>query len=477
MTDMLYYILCAVLTVGILIGISMMSKVKSSVAGNMLSAVCTLAAILVTLFKYDILSDWMLWVALAIGSVAGLFAAARVKMIQMPQAVAILNGFGGAASALVAIASLMNASMDTFSRTTAGLALAVGMLTLTGSLVAAAKLHGLMSQKPIVLRGHQGTVIALLIVTLVCVVLMIPFADGSVLTILGIVCFVASSLFGWLFAIRVGGADMPITISLLNSFSGVAGAIAGMAISDPLLVAVGGVVGASGLLLTRVMCKAMNRSLSGILLNKAAAPAKTEAAVQPEPTRPEPVQEAPAQTESTLAEPAADPAVLAAGYLHSANSVIIVPGYGMAVAQAQSLVKQLSDRLEADGKDVAFAIHPVAGRMPGHMNVLLAEVDVPYEKLLELDEVNPKFDGCDAAVIIGANDVVNPAANTAEGTPIYGMPILNADQAQHIIICNFDLKPGYAGVENPLYGMDRTTMLLGDAKETVAAVIAELYKG
>lgn len=469
MNDTVYYILCAILTIGVLVGISLMSRVKSSVLGNALSGLCTVAAIVLTLFKYGILADWILYVALAIGAAIGLFATLRVKMIQMPQMVALLNGLGGAASALVATASLINAPMDTFSRVSAGLALGIGMLTLTGSLVAAAKLHGLMNSTPKIFPGHTVIVTALLIVTLSSAGAMAAFSGGVVLVVLGIVCFAASTLFGFVFAIRVGGADMPVTISLLNSLSGVAGAIAGMAISDPLLVAVGGVVGASGLLLTQVMCKAMNRSLAGILLGRTALPEKS---MQPEKEQ--------GISPAVLPEIAVQggeqekPERNASDYLKEAKRVILVPGYGMAVAQAQNLVKELADRLESDGKEVDFAIHPVAGRMPGHMNVLLAEVDVPYDKLLELDEVNPHFAECDVAVVVGANDVVNPAANTAEGTPIYGMPILDVEKARHIIVCNFDKSPGYAGVDNPLYEMESTTLLLGDAKETLAALISQL---
>ncbi|MDR2908725.1 MAG: NAD(P)(+) transhydrogenase (Re/Si-specific) subunit beta [Oscillospiraceae bacterium] len=460
MSNAVYYAVCGVLVLGVLIGINGMSKVKSSVAGNSLSAVCTLLAILVTLYKYGVLSDLLLWLALAAGSVAGIVAAMRVRMIQMPQAVALLNGLGGAASALVAVVSLSGGLSGLFSLITAGLAMAVGMLTLIGSLVAAAKLHGKMNPRPQILPNHQGIISSAILATVAGIVCMGIFTDGVLLFVASAVCLVSSSLFGWYFAIRVGGADMPVAISLLNSFSGVAGSIAGMAISDPLLVAVGGVVGASGLLLTQVMCRAMNRSLSGVLLGSAASPAKTDSA--------------PPAPAAAVAAPAAkaDPLGDAAARLKNARRVIIVPGYGMAVAQAQSLVKQLSDRLEASGKEVEFAIHPVAGRMPGHMNVLLAEANVPYEQLRELDEINPAFTGCDAAIVIGANDVVNPAANSAEGTPIYGMPILEAEKAESVIVCNFDLKPGYAGVENPLYSMDKTSLLLGDAKDTLTSLMA-----
>ena len=277
-------------------------------------------------------------------------------------------------------------------------------------------------------------------------------------------CILVSGLFGVAFSIRVGGADMPITISLLNSLSGVAGAIAGMAISDLLLVSVGGVVGASGLLLTQIMCRAMNRSLMDILLGKTSVPQKS--AGKDSSQQPESVPSSKPLTSDLQQNNA--PEVL----LTNAKKVAIVPGYGMALAQAQSLVKQLADTLEARGTEVFFAIHPVAGRMPGHMNVLLCEVDVPYEKLHEMEEVNPWFSQCDVAVVIGANDVINPAANTAEGTPIYGMPVLDVAAAKHVIVCNYDLKPGYAGVENPLYSQKETvTLLLGDAKETLTNLI------
>ncbi|MDR2713378.1 MAG: NAD(P)(+) transhydrogenase (Re/Si-specific) subunit beta, partial [Clostridiales bacterium] len=267
--------------------------------------------------------------------------------------------------------------------------------------------------------------------------------------------------FGYWFAIRIGGADMPIAISLLNSFSGVAGGIAGMAISEPLLVAIGGVIGAAGLILTQIMCRAMNQHLWDILSGKTstsaagkktAAPAAVTAAV-PEP--------------STPSAPETD----LKSIIDKANTVIIAPGYGLALAQAQHVLKSLCDKLEEQGKEVLFAIHPVAGRMPGHMNVLLAEVDISYDKLLEMDEINPRFPDTDLVLVVGANDVINPAAHTAEGTSIYGMPILEAAKARHIIICNFDTKPGYAGVDNPLYENPKSILLPGDAQETLQGLL------
>lgn len=464
MSNLAYYIVCAVLVAGVLGGIAMMSRVKTAVAGNALSAACTAAAIFVTLYKYHLLTQAGLWVCLTLGLAVGIVGAYRVKMIQMPQAVALLNGFGGAASALVAAVSLMEGLTGIFSLVTAGLALAVGMITLTGSLIAAGKLQKLISQRPVVWKGHSAIVGLSIVLTAVTVALAAVPAVPVWLSLVLCLCF--SGFFGVAFAIRVGGADMPITISLLNSLSGVAGAIAGMAIGDPLLVAVGGVVGASGLLLTQIMCRAMNRHLGDILLGKTSAPTKREKA---EPAAV--VKEAQAALSGQAACEKESPAEI----LRQAKNVIIVPGYGMALAQAQQTVKQLADRLEARGAQVRFAIHPVAGRMPGHMNVLLCEADVPYEQLYEMDAINDGFKACDAVLVIGANDVVNPAANTAEGTPIYGMPVLNVVDAKHVIICNYDLKPGYAGVENPLYHKkEGVSLLLGDAKDTLQALCNEL---
>ncbi|MBR6916740.1 MAG: NAD(P)(+) transhydrogenase (Re/Si-specific) subunit beta, partial [Clostridia bacterium] len=360
-------------------------------------------------------------------------------------------------------------------------ALVIGFVTFTGSLVAAGKLHKILPQKPVVLKGHTFFIIILIAGAVVCAALEAPLWATAIV----------SSLFGILFAIRVGGADMPITISLLNSLSGVAGGIAGIAVGNVLLVAVGGIVGASGLLLTQVMCRAMNRKLSGILLGATSVSAKKEekaeeadasedalnGAVSEESENAETVEDTDVSEDAEDAVAAEEkeednaPSLSVGDILKDAKKIIIVPGYGMALAQAQQQVKDLADKLEANGAEVKFAIHPVAGRMPGHMNVLLCEVDIPYDKLYEMDSINGEFAECDAAIIIGASDVVNPAANTAEGTPIYGMPVLNAGDANHIIICNFDEKPGYAGVENPLYKDPKTIMKLGDAKETVAELI------
>ncbi|MDD2502526.1 MAG: NAD(P)(+) transhydrogenase (Re/Si-specific) subunit beta [Clostridia bacterium] len=459
MSDTIYYIICGVLTIGVLIGISLMSKVKTAAMGNSISAVCTALAILVTLYKYEIIADVYLWIFMAVGLILGLIGAYRVKMIEMPQAVALLNGFGGAASAIIALITLTEAvNLDVFSLTTGGLALAVGMITLTGSLVAAAKLHNMISQKPVIWGSHQAITAVSLLLTAVSIIGIVVSPVSSVIywvNILG--CLLISGFFGVAFAIRVGGADMPITISLLNSLSGVAGSIAGMAINDPLLVAIGGIVGASGLLLTQIMCRSMNRALSDILLGKTSVSGSAEMKKEDDTAAEDEEKEQNASIDSIK--------------LSDAKNVIIVPGYGMALAQAQSLVKRLTDKLEEGGATVKFGIHPVAGRMPGHMNILLAEVDISYDQLYDIDTINPEFAECDLVIVVGANDVINPAANTAEGTPIYGMPVLDAEKAKNIIICNFDLKPGYAGVPNPLYSQSNVILLLGDAKESLEILL------
>ena len=451
MTNTVYYIISAVLVLGVLLGISMMSKVKSANKGNAVSAVCTLLAILVVMYDCDILTAWQAWLGLAIGAVIGIIGAVKIKMIEMPQGIALLNGFGGFASALVAILTIQQAD-DKFSIYIGAIAAVVGWITFTGSAVAAGKLHKLLPQKPVVWKAHS----VISAVTIAAIVVTVVFLPECVWLI-----SLLSAFFGIVFAIRVGGADMPITISLLNSLSGVAGGIAGIAVGDILLVAIGGIVGASGLLLTQIMCRAMNRSLVSILIGGKVKNTQVRLEVKQEETK----EETDKKADISVGE-----------VLSNAKKVMIVPGYGMALGQAQSIVKTLADKLESNGAEVKFAIHPVAGRMPGHMNVLLCEADVAYDKLYEMDSINDEFAECDAAIVIGANDVVNPAANTAEGTPIYGMPVLRAGEAKCVIVCNFDDKPGYAGVPNPLYEAENTVMMLGDAKETMTKILSEIDK-
>lgn len=464
--EFVYLIVSIVLVLGVLSGIAMMSRIEYSRIGNRLSAVCMLVAIVVTMiYSGRIYAAWPVYVGLVAGTAAGILLSVRVSMIQMPQMVALLNGLGGCSSAFVGAFAMfgIGAGLGVFEKITSSVALAVGSVTLIGSLVAAGKLHRVLPQKPVIFKKHFCRQTTALVALCLGIVFFVAFPLAAPLSF--VVILIAAIAFGFLFSLRVGGADMPITISLLNSLSGVAGAIAGLAIGDLLLVAVGGIVGASGLILTRIMCKAMNRNLTAILSGK------TTAAAEPE-TEPE-TDTASDETSAEEKEPVLpqDPCAC----LKGAAEVIIVPGYGMAIAQAQHVVKQLADRLKAQGTTVKYAIHPVAGRMPGHMNVLLCEADVDYEDLFEMDDINPEFKTADATFVIGANDVTNPAASTAVGTPIYGMPVLAVNDCRNIFVFNFDLKPGYAGVENPIYTRKEGVSLhLGNAAETLADFLARL---
>ena len=461
-----YYVICGILSILVLAGIAMMSKVKSAARGNALSATAMGLGVIVTLLKLQVVTFPWLIAGILIGGIIGVILYTRVKMIQMPQMVALLNGIGGGASALVGALTLFQLNDNVhFTLVTAFLAIIIGMLTLVGSLVAAGKLHRVLPQKSVVWPFHNvATSLTLVVAVFFLLIGTLNYQMPNALLYAMIGTMLFGALFGLYFSIRVGGADMPITISLLNSLSGVAGAIAGMAIGDIFLVAVGGVVGASGLLLTQIMCRAMNRSLINILIphGKAKAPAKPATAAPKAPAASQPKQES-------------SPIDQAVAMLRGAKRVIIVPGYGMALAQAQQEVKQLADKLAKSGAEVKYAIHPVAGRMPGHMNVLLAEANVDYDSLYEMEAINDQFANTDAVIVIGANDVLNPAARNAEGTPIYGMPVLNVDQAKQVIICNYDLKPGYAGVENPLYSRgEGVALCLGDAKATIDQILSGL---
>jgi len=443
-------------------GIKLMSSPATAVKGNCIGAVSVLGAVILTLTAEGIIGVWVLWVAILIGSVIGCLLAFRVAMIQMPQLVALLNGFGGGSSAIVSLLTLFTAGA-LFERSTAALGLVVGAVTLSGSLVAAGKLHGKITQRSVAFT-RQVNLWLLILMVVFGVLAASNLSFGKAASFMSLAVSLA---YGILFTLQVGGADMPITVSLLNSLSGLAASLSGFAVRNPLLVAIGAVVGASGLILTNIMCRAMNRSLAQVLSGRTMGTAGglTDRRQGQTDPAPESQKESPGSpTEAAIDLPAR---------MKSARSVIIVPGYGMAIAQAQSAVKALMDRFEANGANVRVAIHPVAGRMPGHMNVLLAEVDVPYEKLFEMDAINDEFRNTDLVVVIGANDVINPAANTAEGTPIYGMPVLNVADARHIIICNFDTKPGYAGVENPLYSAPNVTLVLGDARETVKDLVVK----
>lgn len=460
MSELSYYLFGGIIAVLVLWGISLMRKVPSARLGNLINAIATVLAVVLVLVYHDIIKSGfhgliIIFGGMAIGSFIGLLLAYRVKMIQMPEMVALLNGVGGAASALIGAITIFNLTTDypLFEKTTAVLALAVGIITFVGSMIAAGKLAKILDGKSVILKQHSLITILLLGLLVTSIILNILFP--SIVTILLVTVF--SNFFSIVFVIRVGGADMPVTISLLNSLSGVAGALAGLALANIPLIAIGSIVGSSGLVLTQIMSKAMNRPLKDILIG---IPLNQDTSTR--------IQEK--LQEEGSPEDVTD--VFLEKLLKNSKRVIIVPGYGMALAQAQHLVERLARMLEDRGAEVIFAIHPVAGRMPGHMNILLAEAGVDYDKLYEMDDVNPLFETCECAIIVGANDVVNPAAREAVGTPIYGMPILNVDYAKHVIICNYDKKPGYSGIDNPMYHKTKgISMLLGDAKDSLNRLI------
>lgn len=455
MTETIYYVLSGLLIFIIMFGIYLMSKVKYAKLGNNLSAISVFAAVILTLLKYDVVDEWIIYVFIALGAIIGIFLAYKVKMIAMPQMIALLNGLGGLASLIVGGFAYFGVGVDSlnaFSDVVAIIAVIIGTITFVGSVIAALKLHRVISQKPIKVKFYSGIISLLFLIQLVAIAIS-PFRIIDKIIFI-IIIILVSSIFSVIFTIRIGGADMPITISLLNSLSGVAGAISGLAIGDVLLVAIGGIVGASGLILTEIMCKAMNKGLIDILLGKTSGGSVTY--VENE----EVVNESVKQDFKEV-------------YKNS-KSVIIVPGYGMAVAQAQQLVKALADKMKKEHKTVKYAIHPVAGRMPGHMNVLLAEVNVDYEDLYDMEMINDEFKQTDLVIIVGANDVINPKAKTHEGTPIYGMPILDVDLAKDIFIFNYDKNPGYSGVTNSLYNKNNVQLFLGDAKETLQKFIDDV---
>ncbi len=468
-----------VLAAAILAGIRLMSTPETAVQGNRLTALSLLTAIVLVLWRNNILPQPIIVVSLAAGAVLGLVLALRVTMLQMPQMVALLNGLGGAASMFTAIVALGDRSdAAAFAdQVTGGLAVAVGGVTLSGSLVAAGKLHRILSQQPVRIRLAYRLVVAGFLALLFLAPLMRSQASGVELTAWMPALGACALMAGVVLALPVGGADMPITISLLNSLSGIAASICGFVVDNAFLVAAGAIVGASGFILTRIMCGAMNRSLAQVLTGATAAgtvpdaayagqkPVETETATSPAPPGPE----------SVAGKEAADRAPFdPVEALIEAKSVVIIPGYGMALGEAEGQVRDIYELLESRGADVKFAIHPVAGRMPGHMTVLLADVDIPYDKMVQIEHINPEFPRTDVAIIVGACDVVNPAANTAVGTPIYGMPILRAHEARRIIICNADTRPGYSGIENPLYNQDNVVLLLGNASSTLEQLFKDL---
>ena len=444
------YIVASVLFI---YGLKMLGRAETARRGNLVSAVGMLLAIVVTLLVSGLAYTWI-FVGLAIGTIIGVVAARMVQMTQMPEMVALLNGSGGLASLLVGWAEYQRApQVDAFTAVAIFLAVLIGGVTFTGSLVAFGKLSGRLEGKPIQFANQQLVNAALLGGALL-IGIIFALAPGSVYVLFLLAILIALAL-GVLAVIPIGGADMPIVVSLLNSYSGLAASMAGFIIGNNVLIVAGSLVGASGLILTNIMCKAMNRSLANVLFSGFGGAVTTSSSMQVE-----------GEAKAISAEDAYY-------LLEAANSVIFVPGYGMAVAQAQHMVRELADLLEANGTEVRYAIHPVAGRMPGHMNVLLAEANVPYEALVEPDDVNPTIASVDVAIVIGANDVVNPAAREDSSSPLYGMPIINVDNARTVFVLKRSLKPGFSGVENPLFFKENTRMLFGDAKATLSTLVGE----
>jgi NAD(P) transhydrogenase subunit beta len=452
----LAYLVAAVLFI---VGLRLLSSPKTARRGNAAGALGMLIAIVVTLTDKKIIDFTYIIVGLIVGSSIGLLLAKRVQMTAMPQMVGLLNGFGGGASTLVAYAeysrmgdAISSASLDVL--ITIVLSLLIGSVTFFGSMIAAAKLQGVMRGAPVLYPAQKQANAAMLAAVAVLGVFFV--LDPSRGALLLIVIAIASVL-GVTSVIPIGGADMPVVISLMNSYSGLAGATTGFILSNNVLIISGTLVGTSGIILTSIMCKAMNRSLGNVLFAGVGVDYDASTAV--------------AEQRTVVRYTPEDAALM----LESAQSVIIVPGYGLAVAQAQHILHELAKILLDRGVSVRYAIHPVAGRMPGHMNVLLAEANVPYDLLFEMDQINDDFQNTDVALVIGANDVVNPAARYKKESPLYGMPILNVDQARSVMVCKRSLNPGFAGEDNPLFYDQKTMMVFGDAKATLTNLV-QLFK-
>jgi NAD(P) transhydrogenase subunit beta len=451
----------AYLITGILfiLGLRYLSSPKTAVLGNRLSAVGMLIAVVATLTQ-GIVNWIVVGSALLVGAVIGIMSAQRVKMTAMPQMVAIFNGAGGGAAALVAAGELLkyvnSGTPITYDVSfTSVLSAVIGALSFAGSIIAFLKLQELMTGRPITYPAQQVVNALILLVILVSWGLVVA-GVAPVLQWFWI-ALAASLVLGVLFVLPIGGADMPVVISLLNSFTGLAAASTGFVLGNNVLIISGALVGASGTLLTVLMGKAMNRSITNVLFGAFGA-VKTSTAAGG----------AHGGGQNVRSVSPDDVAAM----LSYANEVIVVPGYGMAVAQAQHSIRELADQLAKKGVDVKYAIHPVAGRMPGHMNVLLAEANVPYESLYDMDDINPEFERADVALVVGANDVTNPAAREDKNSPIYGMPILNVDKANNVVVLKRSMASGFAGIDNPLYDDPKTVMLFGDAKKSIDSVVA-----
>ena len=430
-------------------GLKQLGSPATARRGNMISSSGMLLAIVAALLDQGILDYQWIVIGIVLGGAVGAFVARTVEMTSMPEMVAPFNGFGGMASLLVGMASIGGAS-GSFTLVTIVLAILIGGLTFTGSLVAYGKLSERITSAPIMFAKQQvvnGLIVAGILLSGLMFVTN-PDTGFWLFLVVGL-----SLVFGVMAVIPIGGADMPVVISLLNSYSGLAACAAGFAVDNNILIVAGSLVGASGIILTQIMCKAMNRSLSNVLFSGFGSGVADTTEVEGE-IKPINVEDA-------------------FYVLEAASSVAVVPGYGMAVAQAQHVVQELGELLEENGCEVNFGIHPVAGRMPGHMNVLLAEADVPYDQLLEMDDINPRMETVDVCIVIGANDVVNPAARENEGSPIYGMPVINVDAARTVFVLKRSMASGFAGIENPLFYKDNTRMLFGDAKDSIGHLIRE----
>jgi H+-translocating NAD(P) transhydrogenase subunit beta len=449
-TNLLYL----VTIVTFVLALRFLSNPATARRGNQIGAVGMLIAIVVTFLQDAIVSYWEIGVGMVIGGTFGAVAARKVRMTAMPQMVALFNGVGGGAAALISLAEFHNRAPDPGTLKTdislsIMLSAVIGSISFSGSMIAFAKLQELIRGRPIVYAGQQVLNGLLLAAVLAA---GIAIASGAEQQWLIWALIGGALLVGVLFVLPIGGADMPVVISLLNAFTGLAAAATGFELENNVLIVSGMLVGASGTLLTVLMGRAMNRSIANVLFGAFGQLAPSGAAAAAGGTD--------GQVRSASAE---DVAVM----LAYAHKVVFVPGYGMAVAQAQHDVRTLADMLESRGVDVSYAIHPVAGRMPGHMNVLLAEANVPYPQLKEMDDANPEFARTDVALVIGANDVVNPDARNNTGSPIYGMPILNVDDAQQVVVLKRSMNPGFAGIENPLFLNPKTVMLFGDAKDSI----------
>jgi NAD(P) transhydrogenase subunit beta len=430
-------------------GLKQLGSPATARRGNMISSLGMLVAVVSALLDQGIVDYQWILIGIVVGGVVGGAAARMVQMTAMPEMVALFNGFGGMASLLVGWAAL-NPNAATFTLVTIILSILIGGVTFTGSMIAYGKLSEKIGSGAVLFSGQQ-VVNSFIVLGILGGAVMFCLEPANHLWLYLVIAL--SLVFGVMAVIPIGGADMPVVISLLNSYSGLAACAAGFAVNNNILIVAGALVGASGIILTQIMCKAMNRSLSNVLFSGFGS----------------------GKTETTTVEGEIKPITVEDAYyvLEAASSVAIIPGYGMAVAQAQHVVKELSVLLEKNGAEVNFGIHPVAGRMPGHMNVLLAEADVPYDQLLEMDEINPRMETVDVAIVIGANDVVNPAARENEGSPIYGMPVINVDQARTVFVLKRSMASGFAGIENPLFYKDNTRMLFGDAKESIGGLVRE----